>query len=216
MNRGNSQLSIATLDAFGNHCPAKLVSSRQKSLTRWSPWGPLAIKLLTSGIPTKILCSCNVTATPMQNIFLLVELTTPRQEDYFRGIYQFVHVGRDPQRLDAWISQCFSTSKSGFVRSGDMLTREHTEYVRVREKEEQRGILQVKDTQQEKQRENSFKEAWSLQWHRPRFQSFYFFNTYVEQTSSRYTQHCIVIYFHELALLLFFMRFFFKSLHQNQ
>ena len=48
MNRGNSQLSIATLDAFGNHCPAKLVSSRQKSLTSGRACASLAIKLLRS------------------------------------------------------------------------------------------------------------------------------------------------------------------------
>ena len=48
MNRGHSQLSVATLDAFGNHCPAKLVSSRQKSLTSGRPWAPLAIKLLSN------------------------------------------------------------------------------------------------------------------------------------------------------------------------
>ena len=47
MNRGNSQLSVATLDAFGNHCPAKLVSSRQKSLTSGRASASLAIKLLT-------------------------------------------------------------------------------------------------------------------------------------------------------------------------
>ena len=47
MNRGHSQLSVATLDAFGNHCLAKLVSSRQKSLTGWLACEPLAIKLLT-------------------------------------------------------------------------------------------------------------------------------------------------------------------------
>ena len=44
--RGHRQLSNASLHAFGNRLPAKLCSSRHKSLTGGPPWGPIAFKLL--------------------------------------------------------------------------------------------------------------------------------------------------------------------------
>ena len=43
---GHCQLSNAPLDAFRFRLPAKLFSSRQKSLTGWRPWAPIAINLL--------------------------------------------------------------------------------------------------------------------------------------------------------------------------
>ena len=65
-------------------------------------------------------------------------------------------------------------------------------------------------TQQEKQRKDSFKEAWSVQWHRPSFQAFFFcFNT--AHRTNIFKVHSIVFVISWILYFSFFTRGIFRK-----